>query len=99
MATNLGMIQVTGTTYRLLADAERHEVIRVSDDRTVGVFVHRPALQVVHSEVGCEALMAVARAALRAGRLGWEPAARPKKRAVNAARVLAEMAFALWPIA
>lgn len=74
MATNKGMIQVSGTTYRIASVAEQHEVIRVRDDLRVGVFEHWPLLRIVTSEISPAELMDVAKVALRTGRLPWKPA-------------------------
>jgi hypothetical protein len=65
------MIQVAGTTYRIQAGAERHLVFRISDDRMLGAFQHRAGLRVLESEDDPERLLAVAKAALRMGRLPW----------------------------
>lgn len=70
MATHLGMIQVSGTTYRIVADSELNHVFRVRDDRRVGAFRHRPSLEINDSAIGAE-LRQVALVALRAGRLEW----------------------------
>jgi hypothetical protein len=76
MSTNRGMVQVFGTTYRIVARADRHEVIRVLDDQLVGVFQHRPFLQVLRHEIERDLLLRVAREALRQARLAWLPARR-----------------------
>jgi hypothetical protein len=74
MANKRGMIQVAGTTYRIQPAFEYHEVIRISDDRKVGAFQHRPALRVLEAEIAAADLLHVARAALRSGRLPWAQA-------------------------
>jgi hypothetical protein len=70
MATHLGMIQVSGTTYRLTADRHLNHVFRIRDDRRVGSFTNEPSLEVTDTVIGSE-LLDVAKAALRMGRLEW----------------------------
>jgi hypothetical protein len=73
MIGNQGMVQVLGTTYRVVARADRHDVIRVLDDQLVGAFRHRPCLQVIESKIDSELLLGVAREALQRALLAWRP--------------------------
>jgi hypothetical protein len=110
MASKHSMIQVSGTTYRIRSELNRHQVFRLCDDREVGVFEHRPGLRVLASDIEREQLLEVARAALRAARLPWESAERaprssrserrvtPKPRA-RASRTWASLLVMLWPSA
>jgi len=110
MANKQSMILVAGTTYRIQAVCEHHEVIRISDNRKVGAFQHRPALRVLEGEIAAIDLLEVAKTALRTGRLPWarpdlsrEPTgqrrdAAPTRRR-SAARTLASLLVVLWPSA
>jgi hypothetical protein len=77
VGTNKGMVQVSGQTYRIVERALLNEVVRLSDDRLVGMFRHEPVLEVVNCEIPPEALLEVARHARRMGRLNWH-ARRPR---------------------
>lgn len=101
MASKHCMIQVSGTTYRIRSELDRHQVFRVWDDRRVGVFEHRPSLRVLESTVAAEQLLEVARVALRAARLPWTNAAEQihtNARPGNV-RTLASLLVVLWPSA
>jgi hypothetical protein len=111
MATKQCMIQVAGTTYRIQTEPTRHLVFRLSDDRNVGAFEHRPALRVLESEIASVQLLEVAKAALRTGRLPWARAdqspqltvqerdyAAPTRRG-SAVRTLSSFLVMLWPSA
>jgi hypothetical protein len=67
------MVQVSGTTYRIVERALFNEVFRITDNRRIGAFRHGPALEVMESEIPREALLVVARHALRNARLSWPP--------------------------
>lgn len=111
MAKTQCMIQVAGTTYRIQAEHQRHRVFRVSDDRNIGAFRHRPALRVVESEIAPWELLEVAKAALRSGRLPWAHADLSRQRNAQrhdeteptrrsrAAQTLASLLGVLWPSA
>ena len=111
MANHRSMIQIAGTTYRIQAAAQHHEVIRVRDDSRVGAFRHRPALRVVESSIDTVELLEVAKAALRAGRLPWSRTNRSggvsppgagysvSTRRGRQARTLASLLAVLWPSA
>jgi hypothetical protein len=72
-AASKGMIQVWGTTYRLVQRADVHEVVRVLDDSLVGAFRHHPTLRVVSSVIPPNMLLGIAAEALRSARLGRSP--------------------------
>lgn len=104
MASQQSMIQISGTTYRIRSERDLHQVFRVSDDRSLGIFEHRPVLRVLESEIAPEQLLEVARAALRSARLPWLHPRHPKasngvtvKRRTRPPRALAALLFALWP--
>jgi hypothetical protein len=71
--TSKGMVQVSGTTYRIVRVGAVHEVFRLADDRFVGSFSFSPALSLVECRIGHELLSAIARQALRSSRLDWRP--------------------------
>jgi hypothetical protein len=79
--TSKGMVQVSGTTYRIVRAGSAHQVFRVADDRFVGSFTFGPALSLLECRIDAESLRAVARQALRSSRLDWRPA---RKRARHA---------------
>jgi hypothetical protein len=79
--TSKGMVQVFGTTYRIVQTASVHEVIRLLDDCCVGSFCCEPALTVVESRIAPELLREVALQALRSSRLEWRPRRSERKAA------------------
>lgn len=69
MATSKGMVNVAGVTYRLVEQDELHLVFRLLDDRLIGIFRDQPRLMILETSIGTEALVNVAHAALKAGKL------------------------------
>jgi hypothetical protein len=67
------MVQVLGTSYRIVQAGPLHEVFRLLDDRLVGSFRHTPRLAVVKSVIGVELMREIARQALRSSRIEWRP--------------------------
>jgi hypothetical protein len=67
------MVQVAGTTYRIVERRTFHEVVRVLDDRVVGVFRHQPAMTVIESTIPGGVLLDIARQARLTARLAWAP--------------------------
>jgi len=68
------MVAVRGSTYRIVARGDRHDVVRVLDDQLVGAFRHRPSLRVLESKVDTDLLLAVAKEAQKRARIAWSPA-------------------------
>ncbi len=67
-----GMVQVAGTTYRIIrAVSGQYEVVRIIDNRRVGTFVTDPKLQVTSHTVERSIMMDIALSALRTGRTTW----------------------------
>jgi hypothetical protein len=67
-----GMVQVFGTTYRIVKRAPcSYEVVRILDDRRVGTFRHGPSLSVSPEAVDFETLREIAYAALRSAKTSW----------------------------
>lgn len=71
MATSKGMVQVLGITYRIMVSVDTHQVVRILDDRLVGAFKVGPAFEVTSHEIGFDALLEIARAAARVGKVDW----------------------------
>ena len=67
------MVQVSGTTYRIVEKRSVHEIVRVMDDRIVGAFRHGPTLELTWGELPEAQLLAIARHAHRSARLSWQP--------------------------
>lgn len=69
-----GMVQVAGSTYRVVRIEKGHyEAIRILDDVRVGSFRCRPSVSVEVTPFGIEAglLKAIARAAVQEGKTSW----------------------------
>jgi hypothetical protein len=66
------MVQVLGTTYRIVEGGDSYDVIRLLDDRFVGSFRHGiAALEITRREIPAQTLEEIARHANRAARLRW----------------------------
>lgn len=63
------MVNVGGVTYRIEEDAGLNLVVRLRDDRPVGVFRWVRGLAIAESSIGGEPLLSVARMAVRAGKV------------------------------
>jgi hypothetical protein len=70
------MVQVLGTSYRIVQAGPVHEVVRLLDDRCVGAFRHTPNLAIVESSIGVALMREIARQALRLSRIDWRPRTR-----------------------
>lgn len=66
-----GMVQVFGTTYRIVQVGPVHQVFRLLDDHFVGSFRYARTLSIIECHLGPELLAEVARQALRASLLAW----------------------------
>ena len=77
VAISKGMVQVSGTTYRIVQRSCFHEIVRILDDRIVGAFRHELALELVESGIAREELSAIVRQAYRVARLS-RPTARQR---------------------
>jgi hypothetical protein len=65
-----GMVQVGGTTYRIVRLERGHyEVVRILDDASLGTFRARPAVTVTSGDE--ELVLLVARAAIQTGKTSW----------------------------
>lgn len=66
-----GMVQVAGTTYRIVRVKRGHyEVVRILDDTRIGSFWCGPTLEVSESS-DAELLREVARSAIQGGKTTW----------------------------
>jgi hypothetical protein len=66
-----GMVQVGGTTYRIVRlERGLYEVVRILDDASLGTFRARPSVQVTSGE-NEELVLLVARAAIQTGKTSW----------------------------
>jgi hypothetical protein len=75
-----GMVQFGGTTYRIIKRGNLHEIVRVLDDCSVGSFRRAPSLELVECRIDRDVALAIARQALHAGRLSYEPKRDPGRR-------------------
>jgi hypothetical protein len=106
MARIRGMVQVSGTTYRIETLANQHAVVRIRDHRRIGAFASSPKLMVLESEVAHHELANVATAAALAGLLPWSteraaPVTAPSRRAAGSGRRtvagVSRFLLLLWP--
>jgi len=66
-----GMVQVSGTTYRIVRVARGHyEVVRILDDARVGSFQSEPTF-VVSAGPNVELVRDIARTAIQGGKTSW----------------------------
>lgn len=67
-----GMVQVAGSTYRVVrVAAGRYEVFRLLDDQQVGTFSSIPRLEVTSSQIELAEMTAIARAAVHNAKTSW----------------------------
>lgn len=85
MLTSKGMVQFSGTTYRVVEKSGLHEIVRVLDDRCVGVFRHWPTIQILDSSIPQDLLLMVIREALCAAKLAVRP---PRRSRLNRSELL-----------
>lgn len=74
---SMGMIQVAGTTYRIVRAGTAYEVYRVLDDMRVGSFRYLGRVELLVAELDATTLRSVAVAAVREGKLDWSVASGP----------------------
>lgn len=95
------MVQVSGTTYRIVSTADTHAVFRIEDDRRIGVFLKQPSLRLLECDTCEDELRRVAKAALRAARLPWRATPKRERHAPARRRArlrsLTDLLLALWP--
>jgi hypothetical protein len=67
-----GMVQVAGTTYRIIRlQPGQYEVVRILDDRSVGTFATAPKLQVLSHRIELPIMNEIALSAVKRGKTSW----------------------------
>lgn len=67
-----GMVQVAGTTYRIVRLKRGHyNVVRVLDDVPVGSFVSGPQVQVAADSIDLTLMREIARVAIQGAKTSW----------------------------
>ena len=67
-----GMVQVDGSTYRIVRTAYAHyDVVRVLDDKTVGAFRSAPRVEVTTADIDAKLLREIARTAIQGAKTSW----------------------------
>jgi hypothetical protein len=72
MTTIKGMVQVDGSTYRIVRVSQAsYEVIRVLDDTCVGSFKSSPGIEVAPRSIDGRLLREIAFAAIKGAKTSW----------------------------
>lgn len=72
MQATKGMVQVEGSTYRIVRlSAAHYQVVRVLDDECVGSFRSGPQLELHPLTIASEKLREIARSAIRGAKTSW----------------------------
>ena len=67
-----GMVQVAGTTYRVVRVAQgSYEVVRILDDTRVGSFRSTPRVEIVAQSIEPNLMLEIARAAIQGAKTSW----------------------------
>lgn len=67
-----GMVLVGGATYRIVRTARsRYDVVRISDDVTVGAFASAPRVEVLSATIDELLLREIARTAIQGAKTSW----------------------------
>jgi hypothetical protein len=67
-----GMVLVDGATYRIVRTSRAHyDVVRISDDTTVGAFKSAPRVEVLSSTIDQKVLREIARVAIQGAKTSW----------------------------
>jgi hypothetical protein len=67
-----GMVQVAGTTYRVVRVAQgAYEVVRILDDARVGTFRSTPPVEIVAQGIEPTLMLEIARAAIQGAKTSW----------------------------
>jgi hypothetical protein len=67
-----GMVQVAGTTYRVVRVAQgSYEVVRILDDTHVGTFRSIPPVEIVPRGIEPALMLEIARAAIQGAKTSW----------------------------
>lgn len=72
MQTVKGMVQVAGSTYRIVRlGSGKYQVVRILDDKVVGTFQSAPKVEVTSSQIEAALLLEIARAAVQGAKTSW----------------------------
>ena len=72
MHTVKGMVQVAGTTYRIVRlGSGQYQVVRILDDKVVGTFQSFPRVEVTSNQIDTNLLLEIARAAVQGAKTSW----------------------------
>lgn len=67
-----GMVQVAGTTYRIVRLGQgQYDVVRILDDLKVGSFCSFPRVEVTSSNIEPVLMREIARAAIQGAKTSW----------------------------
>jgi len=67
-----GMVQVAGTTYRIVRLGQgQYDVVRILDDQRVGTFRSFPRVEVTNSTIEPALMREIARAAIQGAKTSW----------------------------
>lgn len=67
-----GMVQVAGTTYRVVRVAQgSYEVVRILDDSRVGTFRSTPPVEIVAQGIDPALMLEIARTAIQGAKTSW----------------------------
>jgi len=67
-----GMVQVLGTTYRVVRlQVGRYQVVRIHDEAVVGAFACMKTLEIIAASVDAALMRQIASAAIQQGKTSW----------------------------
>ena len=67
-----GMVQVLGTTYRVVRlQVGRYEVVRIHDEAVVGAFACLKNLEIIAASIDAALMQKIACAAVKQGKTSW----------------------------
>ena len=67
-----GMVQVAGTTYRIVRVTRGHyNVVRILDDKPVGAFSNGPTVQVTATGIDTGLMREIVRVAIQGAKTSW----------------------------
>lgn len=67
-----GMVLVEGATYRIVRTARaNYDVVRISDDATVGSFRSAPRIEIMSATIDQALLREIARSAIQGAKTSW----------------------------
>ena len=67
-----GMVQVAGTTYRIVRVSRgQYEVVRILDDTPVGAFSNGPTVEVLPDGIDASLMREIVRVAIQGAKTSW----------------------------